>query len=438
MGARSSQTVVIVGGGAAGGQAALTLRRIGFGGKITLIGAERLTPYERPPLSKDTLTRLDAAEPVLLAEPSFFAEQGVALDLGTPVVGIEPQRHAVFLADGRAKTFDHLLIATGASVRRLDVPGETLEGVHYLRTFQDSLSIRRELEPGNTVVVIGGGLIGLEVAASARRRNARVTVVEAAKQLMCRTVPEPISDVFARKHEREGVEVRLGARPVEILGTSRVAGVELDDGSRLEADVVVIGIGIVPATDLAETAGLEIEDGIVVDEYCRSSVPAILAAGDCCRQHNLGLRRLLRQEAWQSALDQGDVAAHTIAGLEKANRQVPWFWSDQYDYNLQVAGAATAVDDAVVRGNVARDDFVLFQLSNGRVVGALGVNRGKDMVMAKRLIAAGDPVDRSELVDEHIGLRRLTRRATQAFPNRGQGRGYRLADEGFDVCAPDR
>ena len=438
MGASSSQTVVIVGGGAAGGQAALTLRRIGFGGKITLIGAERLTPYERPPLSKDTLTRLGAAGPVFLAEPSFFAEQGVSLDLGTRVVEIEPQRRAVFLADGRAMSFDHLLIATGASVRRLDVPGAGLEGVHYLRTFQDSLSIRRELEPDNAVVVIGGGLIGLEVAASARRRGARVTVVEAGSQLMCRVVPELISDVFARKHEREGVELRLDARPVEVLGTSRVTGVELNDGSSLEADVVVIGIGVAPVTDLAESAGLEVEDGIVVDEYCRTSVPSILAAGDCCSQYYRGLRRSLRQQAWQAALDQGDVAAHTIAGLEKANSQVPWFWSDQYDYNLQAAGAATAVDDTVVRGNAAGDDFILFQLNNGRVVGALGVNRGKEMVVAKRLVAARDPVERSELADEQIRLRKLTRPAAQAFSNRGQRRAYRLAGEGFDVCAPDR
>lgn len=407
-GMSTDPSFVIVGGGHAGGRAAEAMRQLGFAGGITLIGAEPHLPYERPPLSKELLQAEDGQGFALIRDQAWYDEQGVACRLGAAATALDPDTRTVVLADGESVRYDKLLLATGVSVRRLEVPGAGLANVHYLRTIDDSRAIEARLRPGRNVAVVGGGFIGLEVAASARKRGCTVTVIEAADRLMGRGVMPAVSEAFLGLHRANGVDVRLGAGVDRLEGDGAVARAVLADGTVLAADLVVVGIGVTPETGLAEAAGLEVDDGIVVDERCRTSAPGIYAAGDATSHYSPHYGRHIRLESWENAQNQAIAAARNMCGEDFVHTGAPWMWSDQYDVGLQVAGVPAEWDAVVYRGDPASREFLAFQMAGGEVVGAQSVNRPRDMRFARRLIGGG-AADPTALADEAIPLRDLAR-----------------------------
>jgi 3-phenylpropionate/trans-cinnamate dioxygenase ferredoxin reductase component len=402
-----ASSILVVGAGAAGAQALLALRRLGYDGSIDLVGAEEHAPYERPPLSKDVLVSHFEPTPTSLVDLPMLADLDVRATLGHAVGSIDLTRRSAWLANGERLLFDRLLIATGASPRALSIPGAHLAGVYYLRTFTDASHIRDAfMQQGGPVVVIGGGFIGLEVAAAARLLNCPVTIIETGTQLMGRAVPAAIADIMAAEHRRRGVSVELGCRPTRLLGNPKVEAVQLEDGRVLPASVVVIGIGVAPQVSLGTQIGVATDDGIVVDIDCRTSVAGVFAAGDCCRVRSSEARGV-RLEAWQSALDQGERAAHAMLGVKQPAPACAWMWSNQYDYQLQAAGAPTQVDQLVARGDPKRGELICFQLHKGHLVGAVSVNCNRDLAIVRRVLPAAPAVSHENLADEHWPLRRL-------------------------------
>jgi len=402
-------TFVIVGAGHAGGRAAEAMRQLGFAGRIVLIGQEPHLPYERPPLSKELLQAEGGAGFTLIRDRGWYDEQGIDCRLVAPAVALDPATKSVVLAGGATVAYDRLLLATGVSVRRLAVPGADLANVHYLRTIDDSRAIEAQLAPGRNVVIVGGGFIGLEVAASARKRGCKVTVVEATDRLMGRGVIPAVSDAFLALHRDNGVDVRLGAGVARIEGDGRVERIVTPDGAVLAADLVVVGIGVLPETTLAENGGLAVDNGIVVDERCRTSVADIYAAGDATNHYSPLYGHHIRLESWENAQNQAIAAARNMCGEDFVHTGAPWMWSDQFDAGLQVAGVPTEWDDVVCRGDPATRNFLAFQISDGEVVGIQAVNRPRDMRFARRLIGNGKRVDPKALADEATPLRDLAR-----------------------------
>jgi 3-phenylpropionate/trans-cinnamate dioxygenase ferredoxin reductase subunit len=398
-------SVLIVGAGAAGAEAARSLRRLGFGGHIHMVGAEGLAPYERPPLSKEALTG-DDPEPTWLLDAARLRDLRIDSRLDDPVVSLDIHSHSVRLASSERIRFDLALIATGAEPRRLSLPGADLPGVISLRSYSDARAIREKMAAGGRIVIIGGGFIGLEVAAAARANHCAVSVIEAGSQLMGRVVPKSIADIFAAEHRRKGVELELGRRPTRLLGSRTVEAVELDDGRVIPATAIVVGIGVTPRVALAEQAGARTDDGILVDTNCQTSVSGIFAAGDCCRM-SLGEERRTRVEAWQSALDQGGRAARGMLGLNQPAPEPPWMWSDQYDLQLQAAGAPTRVDQIVQRGDPDKRELTCFQLHERHLVGVIAVNRRRDVAAVRRALHRRAIVDPASLTDESQTLRHL-------------------------------
>jgi NADPH-dependent 2,4-dienoyl-CoA reductase/sulfur reductase-like enzyme len=399
---------VIIGAGHAGGRAAEAMRALGFAGRILLIGEEPHLPYERPPLSKELLQgKADLFGPMRPAE--FWKEKQIELRLGMRAAAIDPAAKTVTLADGAVEPYDKLLLTTGGTVRRLALPGADLGNVFYLRTLDESRAIDARLTPGAKVVVIGGGFIGLETAASARMRGCAVTVIELADRLMARCVPPEISQTFLDLHRREGVDVRLGTGVARLEGTDRVAQVITSSGDAVAADLVVVGIGIAPDTALAEAAGLAVADGIVVDEYCRTSAPDVFAAGDVTSHFSPVYGRHLRLESWQNAQNQAIAAARVMCGEEAPYAEVPWMWSDQFDAKLEVAGMPADWDAVILRGDPSSGAYMIFQLAADRPVGAMSVSLPRDMRFARRLLQAGKPVDAAALADESVSMRELAR-----------------------------
>jgi 3-phenylpropionate/trans-cinnamate dioxygenase ferredoxin reductase component len=411
----SPSSVLVVGAGAAGAQALLALRRLGYENRIDLVGAEGLAPYERPPLSKDVLVCDGDAEPAWLLDSATLSDVGVNSRLAHAVESIDMTDRCALLTGAEQVGFDRLLLATGAAPRPLCVPGADLKGVFYLRTMDDARRIRHVLWKRQPLVVIGGGFIGLEVAAAAATLGCAVTVVEAGSQLMGRAVPPPISDIFAEEHRRRGVAVELCRRPLRLMGKYTIEAVLLDDGRVLPAAAVVIGIGVIPEVSLGTLIGAKTDDGIVVDTDGRTSVEGVFAAGDCCRVRS-DAGRGVRLEAWQNALDQGTRAAHAMLGCNQPPLSCPWMWSDQYDYQLQVVGAPTQVDHVVARGDNARAELICFQLCGGRLVGAIGVNRSRDVAIVRRVVATAPAVDPTSLADEQWSLRHLLQGLPAAVP----------------------
>jgi 3-phenylpropionate/trans-cinnamate dioxygenase ferredoxin reductase subunit len=400
---------VIVGAGHAGGRAAEAMRQLGFAGPIVLIGAEPHLPYERPPLSKELLQAEGGGGFTLIRDRAWYDEQGIDCRLGGGATAIDPETKTVHLADGSTIAYGKLLLAPGISMRRLAVPGGELANVCYLRTIDDSRAIEAQLEPGRNVVVVGGGFIGLEVAASARKRGCAVTVIEATDRLMGRGAVPAVSEAFLALHRDNGVAVRLGASVDRFEGETKVERVVLSDGSDLFAELVVVGIGVIPETGLAEVAGLEVDNGILVDEHCRTSVRDIYAAGDATNHFSPQYERHIRLESWENAQNQAIAAARNMCGEDFVYSGIPWMWSDQYDAGLQVAGVPTEWDAIVYRGDPASRDFIAFQLSDAQIVGAQAVNRPRDMRFARRLMSGGRAVDQKALADEGTPLRDLAR-----------------------------
>ncbi|HZB92039.1 MAG TPA: FAD-dependent oxidoreductase [Stellaceae bacterium] len=410
-----AERFVIIGAGPAGMRAAEVLRQKVPAAEITLIGDEAHPPYDRPPLSKAFLTEGLAAERLALKPPGFYAEQRITLKLGVPALAIDRARRDVVLAGGERVAYDKLLLATGCRGRELP---EALAGapVHYLRSLADAEAIRAALKPGLELVLIGGGFIGLEIAASATKLGARVTVLEMAPRLMSRGVPAEVSDFARALHERHGVEFELGAR---LRGVARGADGRLlveTERQGYPADLVVAGIGAAPNTALAEAAGLAVEDGIRVDAQGRTSDPDVFAAGDVTRHENPLLGRAIRVESWQVALNQAAAVAAAMAGGSEAYAELPWLWTDQYDCNIQVLGVFdTGLDVALRRDPAAGGGFTLLGLDGeGCIAAAITVNTGRDMAVLRRLVPLRARFPRERLVDPAQKLSDLLKAARSA------------------------
>jgi 3-phenylpropionate/trans-cinnamate dioxygenase ferredoxin reductase component len=404
-------TVLILGTGQAGFQVASSLREERFDGRITLVGEEPEPPYQRPPLSKAYLTGKADAKAVRLRPEKFFADHRLELRAGERAVRIDRAARRVVLASGEALAFDHLVLATGARNRALPVPGADLDGVMQLRTLGEAEELRQRLERARQAVVVGAGFIGLEFAAVAAAAGVAVTVVEATDRPMARSLSPEMSAFFRGAHERQDVRFVFGAMVVRVLGMEggRATGVETADGRRFPADLVLVGIGVVPNAELAAAAGLAVADGIVVDEHLLTSDPAISAIGDCARYPcrfaapGAGLSRL---ESVQNAVDQGRCVAARLAGRPAPYAAVPWFWSDQGPLKLQIAGLATPHERAVLRGDPAAGGaFSVFCFRGDRLIGVESVNRPLDHVLARKLLASGTELTPEQAADAGFDLK---------------------------------
>jgi 3-phenylpropionate/trans-cinnamate dioxygenase ferredoxin reductase subunit len=404
-----SEHVIIVGAGQAAAQAIQTLRQGGFDGPISLIGQERHLPYQRPPLSKKYLSGELPRERLMLRPESFYRDKDVRLELGVAVDRLESRAARLHLADGRSVAYDKLLLATGSRVRRLAVPGADLPGVHYLRTLEDVDAIAAELSTRGKLVLIGAGYIGLEVAAVAAQRGVDVTVLEAAERVMSRVVCPQVSAFYHGYHVARGVDIRCRTPVTGFVGRRRVEAVETP-GGRFACDVAIVGIGIVPNAELAERAGLPCDDGILVDEYARTPDPRVLAAGDCtCHPHPL-LDYRVRLESVPNAIEQAKAAASNLTGDPRPYADVPWFWSDQYDLKLQIAGLARGHDETLIRGDVEQHAFSVLYLRGGRLIAVEAINSPRDFMSGRKLIAADFRPSREELGDPDTDLAELARR----------------------------
>jgi 3-phenylpropionate/trans-cinnamate dioxygenase ferredoxin reductase component len=401
------ETFVIVGASLAGGGAAATLRQEGFDGKVILIGAEPQPPYERPPLSKEYLRGESSFEQALVQPPDFFRENGIETRFGVRAKRVDAAEKVVELDGGERVAYDGLLIATGGRNRRFPIPGLDLEGIYDLRTVADCERIRHEVVPGRKAVVVGMGFIGSEVAASLRQSGVDVVVVDRNKVPLRRVLGEEVGRVMEGVHRDHEATLILEDTVAAFEGADRVERVVTQRGRRIECDFIVVGLGIEPGTEFLAGTGVEIDNGILVDEFCWAGVEGIYAAGDVANHYHPVFERRIRVEHWQNALNQGPAAARSMLGKGEPYDEVPWFWSDQYDSNLQYAGFHTEWDDLVVRGSMEERNFVAFYRKDERVLAAVAVNRGKDLRRSMRLIKAQRPVDATKLQDPDVDLRAL-------------------------------
>ena len=401
------ETMVIVGASLAGGSAAVTLRQEGFEGKVLLIGAEPQPPYERPPLSKEYLRSESSFEDALVRAPDFYDENGIETRFGVRATRVDSADKAVELDGGERLLYDKLLVATGGSNRRVPIPGIGLEGIYGLRTVVDSERIRAEIAPGRKAVVVGMGFIGSEVAASLRQSGVEVTVVDRNTVPLRRVLGEEIGRVIEGIHRDHGTQLISKDTVAAFEGVSRVERVTTARGRRIECDFAVVGLGVEPATDLLAGTGVEIDNGIVVDEYCRTNVEGIYAAGDVANHYHPIFGQHIRVEHWKNALKHGPAAAKSMLGDGGPYEEVPWFWSDQYEHNLQYAGFHTEWDELVVRGSLEERSFVAFYRKDGRVLAAVAIGRGRDLRRSVPLIKAQEQVEAAMLRDPDIDLRTL-------------------------------
>ena len=399
--------VVIVGAGQAGAQTAISLRQLGFDGRISLLGDELFPPYQRPPLSKKLMTGEMDVERTYIRSEAYYAKSGVDLVLGVRVAAIDRERRAVLCEDARALDYDRCVLCTGTRARRLDLAGGDLPGVFYLRTLEDCERIKAAVASGARAVIIGGGYIGLEIAASLSKWRCDVTVLEALERVLNRVVALPVSDFFAAEHARHGVGIVTGAAVARLEGAGRVERVHCADGRAFAADIVVIGVGAVPNDGLARAAGLAVENGIVVDDLGRTSDPAIFAAGDVTNHPNDLFDRRLRLESVHNAMAQAKAVAGAIAGQPAPYAEVPWFWSDQYDLKLQIAGVSGPHAEFLVRGDPEDRAFSCLHLRDGRLIAIDAINRGADFLAAKALIRDAVPIDRTRAADLDVKLSEL-------------------------------
>ena len=399
--------VVIAGGGHAAGQVIASLKQRQFGGSILMLGDEPWYPYQRPPLSKKFLAGELPAERLLFKPESFYADPDIEIRLNTRVTSIEIGERTVTTAADERIGYDKLVLATGARARRLPVTGADLPGVHYLRNIADVTSIREGLAKRKRLVIVGAGYIGLEVAAVTRQLGHEVTVIEMQERVMSRVVSAQVSAFYETEHRARGVNLMLSTGLKGITGEARVEAVELDSGDRIETDLVVIGIGIEPNVELADVAGLEVGDGIVVDDRCRTSDPDVYAVGDCTFHPNDILGTRLRLESVHNAVEQAKTAATNICGTDARYAQVPWFWSDQYDLKLQIAGISAGHDQTVIRGTPESRSFSCAYLREGRLIAVDAVNNPRDFMQSKALIAAHTVLDADALANAEVALKDL-------------------------------
>jgi 3-phenylpropionate/trans-cinnamate dioxygenase ferredoxin reductase subunit len=397
--------MVIIGGGQAGAQAVDSLRREGFQGRLVLVSEETELPYQRPPLSKKFLSGELTTERLWFRHQGFYDEHRAELLLGAKAARIDRVGRRVWLADGRDCAYDRLLLCLGATSRRLSCGGAELEGVHYLRGLTDAIRLKEAIRPGARVVIVGGGYIGLETAATCRKLGCEVTVLEMGDRIMNRVVAPRVSEYFTAEHAAHGVSIVCAARVAALEGGSSVERVVCEDGSVYAADLVVVGVGAVPETRLASDAGLACENGIVVDECCRTSDPAIFAAGDCTNHPSPHYGRRLRLESVDNAFEQAKAAAQNMRGHAVVHDRIPWFWSDQFDNKLLIVGLSFGFDRLVLRGDPATRSFSVCYLSGHELLAVEAVNHAKDYMAARKLIAERVPLDPEKVRDPAIALK---------------------------------
>jgi 3-phenylpropionate/trans-cinnamate dioxygenase ferredoxin reductase component len=415
------EQIVIVGAGRAGAYAAATLRQEGFTGRVLLVGEEPVPPYDRPPLSKDVLVGKAAPIDGLIFKREFYDENTIDLLLGDPAIRLDVELRQIELRSGQSLKYDELLLATGSRPRKLSWDADSVSRLHYLRTAADAEAIAQLLKASRRVAIVGGGVIGFEVAASAKSLGCEVTVIEAAPQVMARMMPSEMAVYLVDYHKQRGVRVLTSARPSAVDGHGTTpSAVLLEDGRSVEADLVVVGIGITPEVELARSGGLKVENGIVTDAYCQTSEAGIYAAGDAARFFHPLFGRSLRLEAWRHAERHGQVAALNLLGRAVEYRDVPWMFSDQYDLHLQVAGLLDDADAFVSRGAWKEGAELIFALKGERLRGAAGLGKtdaiGRDIRLAQLLIEAEVPVDAARLADPGVKLKSLLKARPVAPP----------------------
>ncbi|HEV2562931.1 MAG TPA: FAD-dependent oxidoreductase [Rhizomicrobium sp.] len=400
------ERIVIIGAGQAGAQAVATLRTEGFAGTLTMVGDEPFAPYQRPPLSKAYLQGKLERDRLFLKPDAFYTEARCELIIGVAATAIDRAAKTVALSNGRSIAYDKLLLATGSRVRKIPVPGADLSGVHYLRGIADVDAMRPAFVPGAKLAVVGGGYIGLEVAAVAAKAGVDVTVFEAVDRVMARAVSPQLSEFYEKVHRDAGVKFHLNTVVRSFEGTGRLQAVRIN-GQAYPADIALVGIGILPNMELAKDAGLACDDGIVVDQNCVSVTdPAIFAAGDCTR-HTGRNGKPIRLECVQNAIDQAKHAALAMVGKPTPYREVPWFWSDQYDLKLQIAGLAWPGDQLVLRGDPAARKFAIFHLREGAVAAVEAVNAAPEYIVGRKLINDGAHVAPERLADTSIPMKNI-------------------------------
>lgn len=398
-----SDTCIIIGASHAAAQLAPSLRQEGWEGDIIVIGDESILPYHRPPLSKDFLMGKREAQQLLIRPESLYEKNNIQFRLGMRVDEINRAHKTVTLNNGEVLTYTKLAICTGSRVRTVSLPGIELPGIQYLRSMADVEKIKMDVGEGKNAVIVGGGYIGLETAAVLRKLGMNVTVLEMAPRVLARVTAPELSEFYTRIHTEEGVAIKTGVAVAGFVGEDHVTGVECADGTVYPADLVVVGVGIIPNVELAQAAGLEVNNGIVVDEHCRTLDPDIVAAGDCTIHPNSLYNIQLRLESVPNATDQGKVAAATLCGKEKPYHALPWFWSDQYDLKLQIAGLSQGYDQVAIRGDASQGrSFAAFYLKEGKLIAADCVNRAQEFMLCKRIIGENLPVDINRLTDESI------------------------------------
>ena len=398
---------VILGASLAGATAAITLREEGADGDVILIGAEPQPPYERPPLSKAYLRGEVPFDKALVRPAAFYAEHGIQTMFGTRATRIDPSARVVELEDHRRVSFDALLIATGGRNRTVSIPGVDLDGIYSLRTVQDADRIRAEMIAGRRAVVVGMGFIGSEVAASLRQKGLDVVVIDPSKTPLFRVLGEDVGQTVAKLHRDHGVRMIFEDTVAAFEGTRRVGCVVTKAGLRLECDFAVVGIGIEPAVEALADSGIHVDNGVVVDEYCQTNVSGIYAAGDVANHYHPVFDRRIRVEHWQNAIKQGAAAARNMLGRRIAYDEIHWFWSEQYDANLQYAGFHTQWEQLVVRGRLESASYLACYVNAGRIDAAVGLNRAKELRRIMPLIKARRPVNLERLRDESVDLRSL-------------------------------
>ena len=398
-------TIVVAGGGHAAAQVVDSLRRDGFSGRLVMACGEPAIPYQRPPLSKKFLAGELDIDRLPIRHEAFYEGIRCELVLGNPVVSIDPRGHTVKLSDGGTLAYGKLVLAIGGHARPLPIPGADLPGIHVLRTMADVQAIRDRIGPGVRVAIVGAGYIGLECAATFRKLGLDVTVIEMMDRVMNRVVAPAMSDFYQGEHAGHGVNVLTDKKVESFLGDGSVHAVECTDGTQVPADLVIVGIGLVPNTQLAEAAGIKCHDGIAVDEHCRTSDPDVYAIGDCCSHPSPRYGRRIRLESVDNAFEQAKSASANICGKQTPHDKTPWFWSDQYELKLQIVGLSQHYDSVVLRGDPASRAFSCCYLRGGELIALDAVNHAKDFMAARKLIGERARPDPAKLGDDTLGLR---------------------------------
>ena len=399
--------LVIVGGGQSAAQCVLTLRRNDFKAPITIISEEHHLPYQRPPLSKEYLADEVSLDRVYMKSQDFFDQNNVAIKHSMKAISLDRESKTVNLSSGDNIEYKNLVIATGSRVRELDVEGSHLKNINYLRTIDDSNDLKKYFKSGKKLVIIGAGYIGLEVAAIAAKKNKKVTVIEMADRVMNRTVDPQISDYYLELHKKNGVSFKFNTSLKEVIGTKHPEKVLCSDGSEIKADMVIIGAGILPNTELAESAGVSCDNGIIVDEFGKTSHENIFACGDCTNHPNKLLNKKIRLESVHNAMEQSKTVASGLLNEPIEYNQIPWFWSDQYDHKLQIVGLSGEHDKVTVRGNISESKFMLFYTKREELIAVDAVNNSKEFLISRKLVANKVKINAEQISNPDTNLNDL-------------------------------